>query len=303
MNNPFIKRIIKRISDDFGSLSRVGDSYSLFRIDSKDVLVYFRYSKRTKAGRVAKAFYGLRSDDLKLMSVSKSFICFVWDSEEDVLLVPFNQFENYFWSEPPSADGQYKVMVFFKHTGTEMYIARVGRFNVDAFYTLRQLYLITDISISVPSFSHTQVQSLIGFIGAKKGFAIWTPQSDRPQLDYSVLGVDNLLPVLPHFGRHIDDIISEIDVIWLKNGKPVNLFEVEHTTPIYSGLLRFNDVLLSVAGIESFYIVASDDREGKFGREVNRPTFKQNHLIEKVTFLNYKNVAQWYYNLSGQQYE
>jgi len=88
-----------------------------------------------------------------------------------------------------------------------------------------------------------------------------------------------------------------------KNQIPVSFFEVEHSTPIYSGLLRFNDVLLTIAGVDNFNIVAEKTRENKFGREINRPTFKQNKLIDKVTFLDYENIYHWYYNLYGEKYE
>lgn len=107
---------------------------------------------------------------------------------------------------------------------------------------------------------------------------------------------------LPAFSPEIDNIISEIDVIWMQNSKPVSFFEVEHATPIYSGLLRFNDVLLTISGADNFNIVAENERERKFGREINRPTFKQNKLIDKVTFLDYENIYHWYYNLYGKAY-
>jgi len=107
---------------------------------------------------------------------------------------------------------------------------------------------------------------------------------------------------LPLYSTDIDNIISEIDVIWLENLKPVSFFEVEHSTPIYSGLLRFNDVLLSVAGADNFNIVAQNERESKFSKEIRRPTFKQNKLIDKVTFLDYGNIYNWYYNLYGRKY-
>ncbi|HPX75031.1 MAG TPA: hypothetical protein PLW77_00460 [Bacteroidales bacterium] len=46
----------------------------------------------------------------------------------------------------------------------------------------------------------------------------------------------------------------------------------------------FNDVLLTITGVENFNIIADNERESKFGREIRRPTFKQNKLIDKVTF-------------------
>ncbi len=66
--------------------------------------------------------------------------------------------------------------------------------------------------------------------------------------------------------------------------------------------LRFNDVFLSVAKTENFNIVAPIDRENKFSFQINRPTFKQNKLIDKVSFINYENIYSWYYNLTGYKY-
>ena len=60
--------------------------------------------------------------------------------------------------------------------------------------------------------------------------------------------------------------------------------KVEHSTPIYSGLLRFNDVLLTVGDAKEFNIIAKDERENKFGLEINRPTFTENRLNEKNYF-------------------
>jgi hypothetical protein len=40
--------------------------------------------------------------------------------------------------------------------------------------------------------------------------------------------------------------MRNIDVIWFRRGTghPVRFFEVEHSTSVYSGLLRFNDVMI-----------------------------------------------------------
>lgn len=42
--------------------------------------------------------------------------------------------------------------------------------------------------------------------------------------------------------------MSKIDVIWVdhKHDAIAAAFEVEHSMPVYSGLLRFNDVLLTL---------------------------------------------------------
>jgi hypothetical protein len=44
----------------------------------------------------------------------------------------------------------------------------------------------------------------------------------------------------------VEPVLSEVDVVWVRRGAGdlVALFDVEHTTSVYSGLLRFNDVHL-----------------------------------------------------------
>lgn len=303
MANPFVNNIIEKIKQDFGNIRRIGDGYTLYQIVSNDVIIYFRYSKISPVGKYTKTFFGLRSNDVKLMQGKKSFICFVWDREDSPILLPFNHFENYFSNAEPSSDGQFKTLIFFKPTGTEIYFANIGKFNGDSYYGLNALYEIGNKKLITPNLSHSQVQSLIGAIGIKKGFDLWYPQNDKLKIDNIIVDHSRIRGGLPTFSKDIDDIISEVDVIWLQNTKPISLFEVEQSTPIYSGLLRFNDVLLTISGVDNFNIVADNEREGKFGREINRPTFRQNKLIDKVTFLDYENIYNWYHNITGKYYE
>lgn len=302
MANIYVQNIIEKIKTDFGSLKRIGTGKSLYEISSIDTLIYFRYSKITPVGKYTKAFYGLRKEDLKLLQGKRAFICLVTDNPEKTILIPFAKYEEYFINVEPSCDGQYKTLPFFKATGTELYFANIGKFNVDGYFGLSQLYEIGKQKLSVPDLSHAQVQSLIGAIGIKKGFNLWFPENDKLKIDKQIVDYSKVIKNLPYFSSEINNIISEIDVIWIKNSKPVSFFEVEHSTPIYSGLLRFNDILLTISGTDNFNIVADNEKEGKFSREINRPTFKQNKLIEKVTFLDYENIYHWYYNLYGKKY-
>lgn len=236
------------------------------------------------------------------MQSKKSFICLITDDETKNLFIPFQQFESYFFETVPSRDGQYKTLSFFKPTGSEIYFAGIGKFNAENYFSLDDILNITQIKISIPELSHTQIQSLIGSIGIRKGYNIWYPESDKQKIDSNIVDYTRIIEKLPSFNKDIDHIISEIDVIWLDKSKPISFYEVEHSTPIYSGLLRFNDVLLTIAGADNFNIVADNERESKFGKEINRPTFKQNKLIEKVTFLDYANVYNWFHNLTGKYY-
>jgi hypothetical protein len=303
MANTYVQHIIDKIKSDFGQLKKVGDGNSLFEISTNGVLIYFRYSKLTQKSNMKSGFYGLRNEDVKLLSGKSAFICFVWDSYDESVLIPFKNYEYSFGLFPPSGDGQYKAHILLKPSSTEFYLANVGKFNVDSFIGLSQLYAIGNQKLKIPELSHSQVQSLIGAIGLKKGYDLWYPESDKLKIDNQIVDYSKVRNSLPRYSLEIDNIISQIDCIWLQESKPVSFFEVEHSTPIYSGLLRFNDVLLTIAETDNFNIVADRERENKFGREVNRPTFKQNRLIDKVTFLDYENIFVWYYNLYGKTYK
>jgi hypothetical protein len=303
MANDHRIKVINKLKEKYGVVKNIGDGHSLYYIPTIDLILYFRYSKITKTSKnVEKTFYGLRKEDITLMRGKKSYICFLTDDEKKNIVIPFGQFEHYFIDIDPSADGQYKAFTIFKPTGMELYFNNIGKFNAENYLGTDILLNLEKSNLLIPDLNHSQVQSLIGSIGIGKGYDIWIPQNDKIKIDSSIIDISKIREQLPKYDKTIDHIIAEIDVIWLDNTLPVSLFEVEHSTPIYSGLLRFNDVLLTVSGADNFNIVANSDREHKFAREINRPTFKQNKLIDKVTFLDYENIYNWYYNLYGKRY-
>jgi hypothetical protein len=52
------------------------------------------------------------------------------------------------------------------------------------------------------------------------------------------------LETLPlNYDENTLDTIRQIDVLWLKGRSMARAFEVEHTTAIYSGILRMADLL------------------------------------------------------------
>ena len=303
MANIYYQKVIEKIEESFGKPKRIGSGYTLFHFPSADIIVYLRYSKISVASKnVLKAFYGLRKEDIDLMQSKKSFICLITNDESKNLFIPFQQFASYFSITKPSNDGQYKTLSFFKQTGAEIYFSGIGKFSAEPYLDINNILNVSKNKKPIPDLTHSQIQSLIGSIGISKGYNVWYPESDRSKIDFNIVSENKIIEKLPTFRREIDHIISEIDVIWLDSLEPISFYEVEHSTPIYSGLLRFNDILLTL-GVKNFNIVAPNEKESKFGREVNRPTFRQNKLIEKVTFLDYENIYTWHINLTGKQYE
>ena len=189
-----------------------------------------------------------------------------------------------------------------EENGTELYIARAGRFNVESHLGWQEFETLIDTSKlkKVPKLSHPQIQTLLGAIGTIKGFDIWIPQYDRNKLDWNITTRFQCCSNLPSGFTTLSKILQEIDVIWIERGSNnlKSLFEVEHSTPIYSGLLRFNDILLLYPYLNPrFSIVSNDTRKSLFVKQLNRPTFQRSKLSELCNFLEYVNVYGWFERL------
>jgi len=289
------ERFLGEMTARFGRLERVSNSQSLFDMSGGSLRIYVRYSKKHDRNRT---FYGLRKTDLQLLEGRPSVLCFLWNDQEEPLLVPFGDFEEVFRSVEPADDGQYKAQVYEQAEATELYIAGAGRFNVDSYYGWGAVETLVQAGVApVPELSHSQVQTLIGSLGAKKGYEIWVPTNDRLRMDWSLATRFDCAATCPLGVIQIREIVEEIDVIWTERGSgaPKAFFEVEHSTPIYSALLRFNDVhILSPRLGARFSIVSNDERRSLFVRQLNRPTFRASGLNEACNFLEYRNVYAWH---------
>jgi hypothetical protein len=288
------ERFLGELSARYGRLQRVTSSQSLFDVADGHLRVYVRYSK--KHGR-NDAFYGLRKIDLQLLEGRPSLLCFLWSDQEDPVLIPFSEFEEVFRSVEPAQDGQYKVQMYERDQIVELCIANAGRFNVESYRGWRAVEGILELGASsVPELSHSQVQTLIGSLGARKGYEVWIPTTDRLRMDWSITNRFACAGTLPFATMQIREIVQEIDVIWTeRGGVPKAFFEVEHSTPIYSALLRFNDVHILEPRLGArFSIVSNEDRRSLFVRQLNRPTFRASGLNEACSFLEYRNVFLWH---------
>jgi hypothetical protein len=142
-----------------------------------------------------------------------------------------------------------------------------------------------------------QMQAILADIGSKMGFQIWLPPSDRGRvLTKWTPKTDILLEELPvTFNSTTMKTIEQIDVLWLKRSEIVRAFEVEHTTSIYSGILRMADLLAMQPNITiKLHIVAPTSRRDKVFQEIGRPVFAAlggRALSEICTFLSYESLT------------
>lgn len=122
-----------------------------------------------------------------------------------------------------------------------------------------------------------KVQATIARIGAEMGFRIWVPRSDKQKV-FGEIDNDLHAAFLDALPLNYDDTtlktVEQIDVIWLKGRSMSRAFEVEHTTAIYSGLLRMADLLALQPNMDiRLHIVAPSDKREKVIREIKRPVF------------------------------
>ncbi|MCY4610527.1 MAG: EVE domain-containing protein [Gammaproteobacteria bacterium] len=144
-----------------------------------------------------------------------------------------------------------------------------------------------------------QIQAKIAQIGALLGFKIWLPRSDKARV-LSLCSDElkgSILEELPlSYDESTFQTIEQIDVIWLQGRSIARAFEVEHTTAVYSGLLRMADLLALQQNINiSLHIVAPDERREKVFQEIKRPTFSLlggGPLYGKCTFLSYDSIEE-----------
>lgn len=290
--------VLEKLRRRFGEVLKVKGSESLFTIGREAARIYFRYSKVHPRGRT---FFGLRDSDLRQLEGHNAYLCFLLDSGASPVFVPYADFEEVFHNAQPARDGQYKVQMYTQADALELYVARQGRFNVEGYVGFEALERSMDASLlrEARDLSHSQVQTLLAAIGHAKGYDVWVPENDIGKLDWSLTKNFRLRTRLPEGFQEIRGILCEIDVVWVASGQSAiaGLYEVEYSTPVYSGLLRFNDVLLTDPKVSRFSIVSNDMRRELFSRQLRRPTFRKSGLAEICSFLEYANVFDWHRRL------
>lgn len=145
--------------------------------------------------------------------------------------------------------------------------------------------------------THTEIQGWLRDLGFALGFQVWIANNDRSRAFGGGRLGDNCLAKLPAWleASHAADSIRLIDVLWLdKGGERVEAsFEVEHSTSIYSGIVRMLDLALGLPerATSHFFLVAPDDREEEVRTQINRPAFSQIGQLD-LRYLPYSELRQ-----------
>lgn len=137
---------------------------------------------------------------------------------------------------------------------------------------------------------HIVMQFKLARLGIKAGSKVWVPKSDQQR----IINQYQFNEFEKEFSTGIDvpiTYVENIDVVWKEEFRIDAAFEIENTTSIYSGLLRFSDLKI-VAPNSNYplFVVAPVAKCNRLIDQLNRPTFKKLDFKGKVRFLSYEIV-------------
>lgn len=139
---------------------------------------------------------------------------------------------------------------------------------------------------------HVQMQWKLLRLGLKAGSKVWIPRNDQSRIkkEYQFNNFES------EFTAGIDTpskYVENIDVVWKEEFRIDAAFEVEHTTSIYSGLLRFSDLkIIAPNSNYPLFVVAPKSKRNRLLDQINRPTFRKIEFEKKVRYLSYEAVNE-----------
>lgn len=147
-----------------------------------------------------------------------------------------------------------------------------------------------DIIESPNNTNHSDSQYMICDIFTKIGFDIFVPKGDRNQKNSFGKTIEE------SFSNNIVEVEDErgkfIDVIVMKNNKPVILFEVEESTNVRNGLTRMLTFKDTGIKVKTFIVSSKDSYKKKFDKETKWDTFKD----LKSKFLSFSDLKEIFEN-------
>jgi hypothetical protein len=152
-----------------------------------------------------------------------------------------------------------------------------------------------DQQIERVSTEHDEMQWRLIRLGHLAKCDVWVPRNDQSK---QFEGHEFRDFVLREFHHTLDvpRSVENIDVVWKFGPYSIkSAFEIEHSTSIYSGILRLSDLRAEAPNSNyPLFIVASENRKKKVFDELKRPTFSGPclRLHEVIKFLGYDKLRE-----------
>jgi hypothetical protein len=146
---------------------------------------------------------------------------------------------------------------------------------------------------------HTEIQWRLIRLGQESGSDIWLPRNDQNKSFEGNKFKDFLLEDFQE-GVDVPTYVKNLDTVWKYGYQIKSVFEIEHSTSIYSGLLRMSDLkAITPNTVYPMFIVAPRDRKPNVFEQLERPTFKFFNMDKDVAFLSYDIIRELDDKFSG----
>jgi len=139
---------------------------------------------------------------------------------------------------------------------------------------------------------HLRMQWLLLKMGRQAGEKVWAPKNDQQRItaEYKFADFAETFTVgLDTQAKYVENI----DVVWKEEFRIDAAFEIENSTSIYSGLLRFADLTMVAPNtVYPMFIVAPGERRNRVREQLARPSFRYLGIHEKVRYLSYEKLNE-----------
>jgi len=139
---------------------------------------------------------------------------------------------------------------------------------------------------------HVKMQWKLIRLGLKTDSKVWIPRNDQSKIKKQ-FGFEDFEK---QFAAGIDvpvQYVENIDVVWKEEFRIHAAFEIENTTAIYSGLLRFSDLkIIAPNSPYPLFIVAPLDKKNRVFQQIKRPTFRELGFDKEVRYLAYEAINE-----------
>lgn len=134
---------------------------------------------------------------------------------------------------------------------------------------------------------HSETLAILALIGEKQGYDIWIGKREQQDRDQGLLAKGKTLKEymtvekLKVMNATNQEMIENIDLLWIKDQRIRALFEVESTTAMTSAVMRGASVAKDVAK----FMVLPQEREAQFKNKMSSPLFKEHFENENWSLI------------------
>lgn len=142
---------------------------------------------------------------------------------------------------------------------------------------------------------HSEIIAILALVGKKQGYDVWIGKREQPERDSGLVAIGKTLKEymtvkkLKADNAENQDVVENIDLIWIKGANIKAVFEVESTTTMTSALMRGSNVDKSV----DKFMILPEEREDQFKNKMTSPLFKEHFENEnwRIVFFDALRIA------------